>query len=540
MGQKYRFRTKPYSHQVKAIRKLFANGDGGELFMEPRTGKTKTTIDYAGILAQKGLVDKVVVVCPARVMHNWVKEFHTHSPLIVHTMIWDRKARRAGPPPPINGSYDLTVVIMNYEAFATPGKRLASGRRSHATGRFKIRKMLRDWMHSTGRDSLFVLDESHRIASPSGSAANMIVSMQGDAKYKLILTGTPVTKAKKAHDLYMQYKFRDPSRFADVGTADDFKNTFGRWIHDNGYPQWIGPRNQQMLQERIHRTAVVVRRADCFDLPPREIVVERIPLTSSSHTYDQMATNMVATIIKTNRRKAQLAQEIRAANDAEDKQLVADLRQQMRDDVHTVEASIKLVQGLRLRQITGGVATTDEGKLIVIGKEKLDRLAEHVEASVEHDEKLIICAQFRADITRIVRMIRQNHKGTPVFTLRGGIPLAQSARELREFERMDGCGIYVVQPQSGAEGIDLSTAPHMVWYSLTPSWVKYTQMNDRIALSRTSTTFTYLLGENTVDEVLYDTLQTDGEVAKAILDKPEQLLRDPKLMELVEDELALL
>lgn len=502
MAKTYRFKTTPYKHQVKALRQLIKNGYGGELFMDPRTGKSKTAVDYSGALATKRLIDKVVIVCPARVMHVWIEQFHKHCPLIYHTTIWDAKERRKGPPPPVRGSYDLHVVIVNYEAFAMPGKRLKSGRRSRASGRFKVRQNLRKWMHSTDKRTLMILDESHRIASPSGSAANMIVSMHKDAYYRLILTGTPVTKAKKAHDLYMQYKFVDPTRFADLATADEFKNAFGRWIHDNGYPQWVGPKNQRLLQQRIHQTGVVVKREDCFDLPPRQTFLRKIPLTSSASAYDQMAAEMVAKIIRAR-------------------------------ETHTVEASIKLVQGLRLRQITGGVATTDEGKLIRIGREKLNALKEQLEATAEHDEKVVIAAQFRADLASIERMARREF-GLRTFVLKGGISLEQSARDIRDFERHDGAAVFVVQPQSGSEGIDLSTSAHLIWYSLTPSWVKYTQMNDRIALSRTSTSFTYLLGADTVDEVLYDTLQTDGEVARAILDKPQQLLRNPDMMQDVE------
>lgn len=353
-----------------------------------------------------------------------------------------------------------------------------------------------------------ILDESHRIAGPSGAAATMVVSMQPDAEYRLILTGTPTTKAKKAHDLQMQFKFTDPTRFGDLPTADDFKNYFGRWIHDNGYPQFVGPRNREVLQRRIHQSAVVVRREDCFDLPPRQVIIKRIPLTSSAKVYDQMAVEMVAKIIRAKR-------------------------------THTVEATIKLVQGLRLRQITGGVATTDEGRLIRVGREKLLALQDDLEAAAEHEEKIVIAAQFRADLSRIETMAKRNF-GLRTFVLKGGVPLDQSARDIRDFERHDGCAVYVVQPQSGAEGIDLSTSAHLVWYSLTPSWVKYTQMCDRIALSRRSTAFTYYLGENTVDEVLYDTLQTDGEVAKAILDKPELMLRNSDDMAAVEQALALL
>lgn len=502
MARTYKFKTKPYRHQVKALRKLIKNGYGGELFMDPRTGKSKTAVDYGSMLATKGRIDKIVIVCPARVMHVWIEQFHKHCPLIYHTTIWDAKERRKGPPPPVRGSYDLHVVIVNYDAFSTPGRRLKSGRRSKANGRFKTRQNLRKWMHSTDKRTLMILDESHRIASPSGSAANMIVSMHRDAYYRLILTGTPVTKAKKAHDLYMQYKFVNPSKFPELQTADDFKNAFGRWIHDNGYPQWIGPKNHALLQRRIHETGVVVKRDECFDLPPRQTIIRRIPLTSSASAYDQMAAEMVAKIIKAR-------------------------------ETHTVEASIKLVQGLRLRQITGGVATTDEGKLIRIGREKLNALKDELEAAAEHDEKVVIAAQFRADLVSIERMARREF-GLPTFVLKGGISLEQSARDIREFERHDGAAVFVVQPQSGSEGIDLSTSAHLIWYSLTPSWVKYTQMNDRIALSRKSTSFTYLLAENTVDEVLYETLQVDGQVARAILEKPQQLLRNPDQMQDVE------
>lgn len=512
----YRFKTTPYRHQVKALRQLIKNGYGGELFMDPRTGKSKTAVDYAGALAAKKRIDKVVIVCPARVMHVWVQQFAQHCPLIHHITIWDKDARKrkvgtkivGNPPPAVNGAYDLNVVIVNYDAFGTPGRLTKSGRRSKASGRFKNRQMLRNWMHSTDRSTLMILDESHRIANPSGSAATMIVSMQGDAKYRLILTGTPITKAKKAHDLQMQFKFSDPSRFGDLSTADEFKNAFGRWIHDNGYPQWIGPKNQQLLQRRIHQSAVVVKREDCFDLPPRQVFYRKIPLTSSASAYDQMAAEMVAKIIRAR-------------------------------ETHTVEASIKLVQGLRLRQITGGVATTDEGKLIRIGREKLIALRDEFEAAAEHEEKIVVAAQFRADLAGIERMARSEFK-LPTFVLKGGIPNSQVARDLREFERHDGAAVYVVQPQSGSEGIDLSSAAHMLWYSLTPSWVKYTQMCDRIALSRKSTSFTYLVGENTVDEVLYETLQNDGEVARAILEKPQSLLRNPDQMAAVEEILETL
>lgn len=496
---KYKFHTKPYKHQVRALRKLISNGYGGALLMEPRTGKTKVAIDFASMLSLKGRIDKVLIVAPNRVLDVWVEQFHLHCSLSYNITVWDnaaRKKRGVGytPPPKARSAFDLNVVIVNYEAFGTPGRRTKSGRRSKASGRYKIRAILRSWMNSTSKKTLMILDESHRIANPSGSAANMIVTMQGDARYKVIMTGTPVTKAKKAHDIQMQWRFLNPDRFSDIPTVDEFKNTFGRWIHENGYPQWIGPRNRALLQERIHEDAIVVRRDDCFDLPPRDTQIVRVPLTNSGPVYDEMAREMVAKIIKAK-------------------------------EEHTIEASIRLVQGLRLRQITGGVGTTDEKRLIRIGSEKLRALAPILEAQLEHEEKIVIACQFRPDLAAVYKLAAG--MGARTFLLKGGVSRDQATSDIRAFQRHDGCAVYVIQPQSGAEGIDLSTAPHMLWYSLTPSFVKWTQMNDRIALSRISTTFTYLLAKNTIDEVLYETLLTDGDVTRAILDKPERLLRAP-------------
>lgn len=77
----------------------------------------------------------------------------------------------------------------------------------------------------------------------------------------------------------------------------------------------------------------------------------------------------------------------------------------------------------------------------------------------------------------------------------------------------------LVQPQAASLGIDLSTASVMVWYSLTNSYVDFSQTCDRIALSAKKTAFLYLLAEDTVDYDLYESLLTDGDVAKLMLER---------------------
>lgn len=481
----YKFRTVPYQHQKQAIRKLLKNGYGGALLMEPRTGKTKTTIDWLCILATQRKIDRVVIVAPNRVLGTWVQEWGVHSTVNHHITVWDRDGRKLGLKP-VSGMYDLEILLVNYDAFATPGKKTASGRQSKTTGRFKHRAQIRKWID--GKPCAAVLDESHKIKSPSGRAANMLVTMGVDFRYRAILTGTPITKAKRTHDVYMQWKFLNPERFSEWPTLAEFKMHFGRWTDFGGFPKYLGPKNVEQLQELMAKDSVIVRREDCFDLPPREDVVKYVPLKASRQAYEDMAREMIHTL----------------------------------ESGGVAEASIALVKNLRLQQITSGFVTTEDGEMERFGFEKSDALHEIMELEYEREQHLVVAARWRADLDLIEAMGREI--GYKVYSVRGGVKRSESDKAIRAFRDAKEPSLMVLQPSAASLGIDLSTAAHMVWFSHTTSWVDFTQTCDRIALSRNSTTFTHLVAENSIDEGLLQTLHTDGDVAAAIMKNPAAML----------------
>lgn len=507
---KYRWRVRPYKHQVRAVRKLLSNGWGGALLMAPRTGKTKVVIDYACMLNQAGRIRKVFVICPNRVMGTWVRAINENSTRVSQVVVWDRDGRKNKLTDPTPG-VDLQWVIINYEAFGTPGVVLKNragrprkdkhGRlvRSRTRGgRFDVKKALTRWVGN--EDVLGVLDESHKIKQPSGRAANMIVRTHPLFAYRVLATGTVQTKAKRAHDIYMQWKWLNPERFSDWPTLEDFKNNTGRWIDSNGYPQWVGakPKGLEDMRRRIHQDSYAITREEA-GLPggPPDVEIVPVPLTpKTARVYDDMAEQMVA--------------EIRVAKDRKE----------------TIEASITLVQTLRLVQITSGIGKTDTGKLYRIGKEKLTVLEQYIDDAAEHDEKIIVVARFKADLAAIARICREKFN-LPTFEMRGGVPRSQVDGDLLAFDRYDSCAAYVCQPQATSLGVDMRSAPRMIWFSLTTSWVDFTQMNDRNALFPGLRTQTFLLAESTVDEVIYGGLQADGQVARYIHRRPESLLRTP-------------
>lgn len=484
---KYKFRTRPYQHQVRALKQLVRQEYGGALLMDPRTGKTKTAIDWFCILYLKSKIDRVLIICPNHVIDVWEEQLAEHCPYDYDVFVWDRGSRnkQALPEPRKNR---LLFVLVNFEAFSTPGRRLESGRRSRKTGRIRVRDDIRRWC-ARGKPAIGV-DESHHIQKVSGHAARTIVTLHKDMPYRLLMTGTPVTKASKVHGIWMQWKLLCPERLSKWENYDEFKHHFGRWVRLSHTPVeiWKRPRNLPEMQALLALDSFSVTRDECFDLPPSDVQIVRVELEQSAQVYDDMAEYMVARI------KAE-----------------------------TAEASYPIVKVLRLCQITGGFITSDKGRIIQVGDEKLCRLEPILGNTMANGEKVIIAARFKPEMDALYKMGKS--LGVPVYQIRGGIDRWQVGEEMRKARQYNGPLIYVVQPHSAAHGIDLSFASRMIWYSLTPNFVHYSQTSDRIALSRKSTTFTYLLAESTVDILLYDVLQTDGQIVKAIKKFPERLLR---------------
>lgn len=503
---KYKFKTKPYRHQVEGIRfafRQFAQGLGAALLFEPRTGKTKTSIDIAALLYHKVGVRKILIIAPNRVLGTWAREFHIHCPLVYEVVVWDAKERRKGAIRQPAGHLDLQIVITNYETFATPGKKLESGHRSRSTGRFKNRKYITDWI--AGDPALIICDESHKLKNPSGKASNMIVGMRQWFSHQLILTGTPVTKARRAADIYMQWRLIAPNRFQRWGaTYEDFRLHTGVWTERNGFPQWLRAREQGLrdLRRGLHQDGLVIRRADCFDLPatlPDRII--EVPLRSSAKHYDEMAEHFITAL----------------------------------ENGDIAEASIPLVVTLRLAQITSGHVGIVEAhptnpdkqisRSVPVGTEKLGALTELLEEEVlEKDEPAIIVARWKHDLDAIQKLCTRLK--IPYTSIRGGMSRSATDDALRVFsQRVGQPAAMIVQPQAGGVGLDMRVAGHTIWYSLTSSYVDYVQMRDRNALHPNAVQHTFLLAPGTVDMLLYETLLNDGNVAKQILNRPTILRR---------------
>ena len=121
---KYKFKTEPYAHQLKAL-ELSWEKPYFAYFMEMGTGKSKVLIDNIAMLYDAGKINGVLIVAPKGVYKNWYdSEIPTHMPYHVEyeDCLWQSmitKKQQAALDKVFVPGEDLHILIMNVEAFST-------------------------------------------------------------------------------------------------------------------------------------------------------------------------------------------------------------------------------------------------------------------------------------------------------------------------------------------------------------------------------------------------------------------------------------
>jgi SNF2 family DNA or RNA helicase len=238
----YKFKTKPYKHQLTALEKSW-NKETYAYFMEMGTGKTKVLIDNLAMLYDKGKVDGALIIAPKGVIKTWYEqELPTH------------------------------ILIMNVEAFSTDkGVKFAT-------------KFLNS--HRT----LMAIDESTTIKTPAAKRTKNIIKLGKNSKYRRIMTGSPVTK--NPLDLYSQCEFLDPY-LLDFTSYYAFRNRYAemKTMHLRGRSIQVVDefKNLGELSETLQNFSYRVLKEDCLDLPPKNFTKRHIVLTPDQRKiYEQM------------------------------------------------------------------------------------------------------------------------------------------------------------------------------------------------------------------------------------------------------------
>ena len=469
--RKYRFKTKPYEHQLVALEKSWDKQEYA-YFMEMGTGKSKVLIDNIAILYDKGKINGVLIIAPKGVYKNWYSsEIPTHLPSHVEhkKVLWTAltsKSKQEELNSLFKSEYILHVLVMNVEAFSTKkGLQFAL-------------KFLNS--HKT----LMAVDESTTIKTPSAKRTKSILSLGRSALYRRILTGSPVTKSPL--DLYTQCGFLD-DELLGFSSYYAFRSRYAHMVERNfGGRRVQIVKNYQRLDELsklITPFSYRVLKEDCLDLPDKIYVRREVELTDEQvklySTMKQMA--------------------------------LASLNGQL------LTAPNVLTQLMRLHQITCGHFKSDDGKIQELKNNRIEELMSILD---ETEGKAIIWANYIYDIERIVEAIKKQYGDDSVVQYYGAINTDERQKNIERFQDpLSPFRFFVGNPQTGGYGITLTAANTVIYYSNGYDLEKRLQSEDRAHRigQKKSVTYIDLIAEGTVDEKIVKALRKKIDIASQIM-----------------------
>lgn len=512
-----------YRHQRQGLRKIIETNGVCALLFDPGTGKTATALDFAGVLALKKGVARVLVVAPLAAIDTWVLQAAIYVSPQVHYWaealggtIRERSealASRGGDPfratkfrkgQARDAAYVQRSLAWNASIAMDPkfGPGALPDDRPHliievinmdtlssraARGSVTMADVFLNGFKRFNPD-LVIVDESHKIKSASGNTSRLLDRMGSRVSHRMLLTGTVMPHSPL--DIYAQWRFLDPYAFGFEGRTATWEGFKTQYAVMGGFmgKEAIGYQNLDKMQDIMARSSMVVRKADALDLPPTKDVIVPVDLSAKERkAYDQMRESLAATL-----------------------------------DLGEVNVPNRLTQMLRLRQITSGHLPLPDKSLAIIGDSKVRVINSIVNDTLEQERRLVVFSFFTHEVHALAEMLA--NKNTQVETITGA---TKSSRRLQIRARFGLPAeadpqriVLVAQIKTISLSVnELVTANHAIFGSLSQQRDDLIQARDRLdRIGQTvPVTFWFPMVPGTVDEVIFHSHQRRTNLENAML-----------------------
>ncbi len=516
---KFKFKTKPYRHQVAAFKK-FKDAEYSALFADMGTGKSKIALDIMGYNYCNGIIDVCLIIAPNSVHTSWAREqIPKHCPVPFRLFVWDSAM--------INRR--LWARMFNeFLIFKTPGKVKILCVNVEAFQSNTIIQYVSQFVKSS--TPFIIVDEATRIKTHTAKRSKMIHKL---SKYgiRTILTGTPTTKSP--FDLWSMFEFLKANYFGCnffvfqhrygimmKGTNPHTGGRFTTIIDEKTYnivahkikkmlesrggtglmpddyeaisvicgvseknvhfisanPVYARFKKLDELRELIAPDVYSVKKVDCLDLPPK--VYEKLEVDMSkeqARIYNNLKTELLA---------------------------------QYEGQELTVKNKVALTT--RLLQVCGGFFPfVDERgiqKQTAIGTSnaKIDALLIDLE---EIDEQVIVWAHFKRELEAIKTALHS--KGINAALFYGKTEPHERKRIIKEFQNGE-IRVFVGNPAVAGFGLNLQNATLQYFFSNSYSVENRLQAEDRSHRIGVKSTCVYkdIVLKGTLDEKVHESIRT--------------------------------
>ena len=303
------------------------------------------------------------------------------------------------------------------------------------------------------------------------------------AKYRRILTGTPVTAGPI--DIYTQMSFLSDNILQS--SFYGFRNRYcvlrRRTINMRTFDEIVDYQNLDELQDILKPYSYRVTKAECLDLPDKVYTKREIEMTpKQKKVYD---------ILK---RKAYIEL-------SEEK---------------SVTAPLVITRLLRLQQIMCGFVKYDDGREEEIDKVN-PRITELLQVLEETEGQAIIWSNYTRSIHDIENAIKKHLPNKTCATYYGDTKSEDRQEIVTEFQagKID---YFIGQPRTGGYGLTLTNATTVIYYANSYDLEVRLQSEDRPHRIGQTNKVTYIdfVTPKTIDEKIFEALRNKKSLADSI------------------------
>jgi SWI/SNF-related matrix-associated actin-dependent regulator 1 of chromatin subfamily A len=426
---------------------------------EPGLGKTAQAI---GVLTVSKAFP-ALVICPASLKVNWQRELKKFGGLNAVILSDDNRStwQRFWELKTKDGRPCAEVFITNYESLK---KYFVTKIRRE--GRFSLKSV--DFDERKDLFRTIIIDESHKCKTATTQQSKFVQGLAMGKEYILELTGTPVVNNNT--DLIQQLTI--------MGRLGDF----------GGYSKFVSRYCAGMRQSSHLKELNYLLRKNCFFRRLKKDVLTQLPDKTRSYL-----------IMDIDNRKEY--------KDAE-RDVIKYLIQYKNADDEKIQKTIRgaiMVKMNILKQISA--------------KGKVQGAIDIIHNTIDGGQKLIVFCFLKEVVAELKREFRD------AVTVTGDDNDKQKQWAVDRFQTDDACRLIILNYRSGGTGLTLTAASNVLFVEFPWTYSDCCQAEDRAHRNgqKNAVNCVYLLGRDTIDEYMYNLIQSKKDIANGVTGTDEDI-----------------
>ena len=471
----------PLNHQKVMFNSIYYS-DSTSIIADVGTCKTGPYLWAIDKRIQKGIIKKCLVITLSDLKKNVIQEMsiqvpHLRGVIINSSILGDQIINKKFKRKEKNIDYD--IYLANYETMRTLVKFIPEN-----------------------YFDMVVLDEAHRVGSPTSQQTNAIINAFENTPYKCIVTGT--LHANNEMSFYMPFRFLGADT-VPYSTYNEFRRRFMYSVDPDQYI-WVPTAGaRERIQQITGDLSVMFKKEDCLDLPglifdPRSCVMA----SEQEKLYTDFKENLVATI-------DDMCSKCDRKGDCDnscESQLVAKNALVLSGKLHQIASGFYINTKFSIDE--KGVERDDRNVIILDDNPKMDLLISTL-SNIPSERQVIIWTNYTPAIILISKTLDKTFGKSSYITCYGN----QDAYDQVQLFKTSKKPYIVANPKKMGVGQNIQFSSYQIFYSSNRSYVTRNQAlgrQDRQGQTEKVTAID-LIVEKTMDVITLDALFNKHDLA---------------------------